>query len=139
MGTQERFLSGHEKNTFAGVGYTMVGRTRFELVTPSVSRRCSPPELTTQWCRGPESNRYGIYSRGILSPLRLPVPPPRQKYLEAAPGIEPGVKDLQSSALPLGYAALFFKIKWSGRRDLNSRPSPWQGDALPLSYSRTEQ
>jgi hypothetical protein len=28
-------------------------------------------------------------------------------------------------------------ISWSGRRDLNSRPSPWQGDALPLSYSRS--
>src|SRR5450755_956528 len=26
--------------------------------------------------------------------------------------------------------------EWSGRRDLNSRPSPWQGDALPLSYFR---
>ena len=26
--------------------------------------------------------------------------------------------------------------KWSGKRDLNPRPSPWQGDALPLSYSR---
>src|ERR1700758_5067767 len=25
---------------------------------------------------------------------------------------------------------------WSGRRELNPRPSPWQGDALPLSYSR---
>ena len=25
--------------------------------------------------------------------------------LEAAPGFEPGIKDLQSSALPLGYAA----------------------------------
>ena len=25
----------------------------------------------------------------------------------------------------------------SGRRDLNSRPPPWQGGALPLSYSRT--
>ena len=25
---------------------------------------------------------------------------------------------------------------WSGRRDLNPRPSPWQGDALPLSYFR---
>ena len=25
---------------------------------------------------------------------------------------------------------------WSGRRDSNSRPSPWQGDALPLSHSR---
>src|ERR1700752_519897 len=30
----------------------------------------------------------------------------------------------------------FIPISWSGRRDLNSRPSPWQGDALPLSYSR---
>ena len=25
---------------------------------------------------------------------------------------------------------------WSGRRDSNSRPSPWQGDALPLSHFR---
>ena len=25
---------------------------------------------------------------------------------------------------------------WSGKRDSNSRPSPWQGDALPLSYFR---
>jgi hypothetical protein len=28
---------------------------------------------------------------------------------------------------------------WSGKRDLNPRPSPWQGDALPLSYSRSEK
>ncbi len=27
-------------------------------------------------------------------------------------------------------------MKWSGRRDSNSRRSPWQGDALPLSHSR---
>ena len=52
-------------------------------------------------------------------------------FLEATPGFEPGVKDLQSSALPLGYVA-----SWSGRRDLNSRLSPWQGDTLPLSYTR---
>ncbi len=25
---------------------------------------------------------------------------------------------------------------WSGRRDSNPRPSPWQGDALPLSHFR---
>ena len=25
---------------------------------------------------------------------------------------------------------------WSGKGDSNPRPSPWQGDALPLSYSR---
>src|SRR5208283_4821636 len=30
------------------------------------------------------------------------------------------------------------RTEWSGRRDLNSRPSPWQGDALPLSYSRVQ-
>ena len=29
----------------------------------------------------------------------------------------------------------FFK-NWSGRRDLNPRPQPWQGCALPLSYTR---
>jgi hypothetical protein len=28
------------------------------------------------------------------------------------------------------------QFKWSGKRDSNSRPSPWQGDALPLSYFR---
>ena len=43
-----------------------------------------------------------------------------------------GIEVLQTSALPLGYAA----INWSGKRDSNPRPSPWQGDALPLSYFR---
>ena len=28
------------------------------------------------WCPGPDSNRHGRNSRGILSPLRLPIPPP---------------------------------------------------------------
>ena len=32
---------------------------------------------------------------------------------------------------------VFYHIFWSGRRDSNSRRSPWQGDALPLSHSRT--
>jgi hypothetical protein len=30
----------------------------------------------------------------------------------------------------------FVEEKWSGKRDLNPRPQPWQGCALPLSYSR---
>ena len=34
------------------------------------------------WCRWPESNRHGrLTARGILSPLRLPVPPHLQKTL----------------------------------------------------------
>ena len=75
--------------------------------------------------------------RGILSPLCLPIPPHSHVirylvFLEAAPRFELGIKVLQTSALPLGYAAII----WSGKRDSNSRPSPWQGDALPLSYFR---
>jgi hypothetical protein len=63
-------------------------------------------------------------------------------FLEAALGFEPRMKDLQSSAFPLGYAASTQLKKqriWSGKRDLNPRPSPWQGDALPLSYFRQKQ
>src|SRR5205085_11883334 len=66
------------------------------------------------------------------------------------------IKVLQTSALPLGYAArrrqttrrrhpsnfqlrdVAFALKlWSGRRDLNPRLRPWQGRTLPLSYSRS--
>ena len=66
---------------------------------------------------------------------------------------------MQTRALPLGYGAVnrnkktqnafinyIYKYSganmppkyffWSGRRDSNSRRSPWQGDALPLSHSR---
>ena len=60
-------------------------------------------------------------------------------FLEAPPGIEPGIKVLQTRALPLGYGAiwktgarclLLFSF-WSGRRGSNSLPPPWQGGALP--------
>ena len=55
--------------------------------------------------------------------------------MEAATGFEPVVKVLQTSALPLGYAAFILYI-WSGRRDSNPRPPPWQGGILPLNYFR---
>src|SRR5260370_33501495 len=65
------------------------------------------------------------------------------------------IKVLQTSPLPLGYRAAYFKDDdflqttnprrlrgqkyeiWSGRRDLNPRLRPWQGRTLPLSYSRS--
>src|SRR6516165_9775481 len=31
----------------------------------------------------------------------------------------------------------FLEENWSGRRDSNPRPQPWQGCALPLSYTRS--
>ena len=55
------------------------------------------------------------------------------------PDLNRGVKVLQTFALPLGYGAKqkqCGKYVWSGKRDSNPRHSPWQGDALPLSYSR---
>ena len=47
-------------------------------------------------------------------------------FLEAPPGIEPGMRVLQTRALPLGYGAV-----WSGKRGSNPPPQPWQGCALP--------
>ena len=79
--------------------------------------------------------------RGILSPLCLPIPPLRQEIeslrthnMEATPRFELGIMILQTIALPLGDVAT---IKWSGRRDSNSRQPRWQRGALPLSYSRS--
>lgn len=73
--------------------------------------------------------------RGILSPVRLPVPPSRQGCLdikmEAAPGFEPGYEGFADPCLTTWLCRL-----WSGRRDLNPRHSAWEADALPLSYSR---
>ncbi len=110
--------------------------------------------------------------------MRLPIPPPRhvttqliitngmdvvKQVMEAAPGFEPGVKDLQSSALPLGYAAIKAVIMerktgfepatlalarrystteplphtWLGRQGSNLRMTESKSVALPLGYSPT--
>ena len=48
-----------------------------------------------------------ITRQRILSPSCLPIPP-RPLYLstEAAPRLELGIEDLQSTALPLGHTAI---------------------------------
>ena len=60
------------------------------------------------WCRGPESNRYGYhYPRDFKSLASASSATAADKTnMEATPGIEPGIKVLQTSALPLGYVAL---------------------------------
>ena len=63
--------------------------------------------------------------------------------MEAPGGFEPPIEVLQTSALatwrrrPLSCIGWRKEEKWSGRRDLNPRPQPWQGCTLPLSYSRS--
>ncbi len=74
------------------------------------SQTLYPVELWAQYLINAEDrNRTGtvITHRRILSPVRLPVPPPRRVT----------------------------KHK-SGKRGSNPRPPPWQGGALPLSYFR---
>ena len=40
----------------------------------------------------------------------------------------------QSKQLPLSYGSWDTISSWSRHRDLNSRPLPYHGSALPLSY-----
>ena len=74
------------------------------------------------------------YHRGILSPLRLPISPPGLIGLKYGgrgrnrTGVH-GVAVRCIATLPPGHIS---KGKvWSGKRDSNSRPQPWQGCALP--------
>ena len=69
-------------------------------------------------------------------------------FEEASRGFEPLMRILQTLALPLGHDAILLNEKYwlnvanhhslvlSGRWDSNPRPSPWQGDVLPLYYAR---
>ena len=46
---------------------------------------CSIPrqwKFVVKWCLGPDLNRHGINSHRILSPVRLPISPPRHIYLK---------------------------------------------------------
>src|SRR4030066_319046 len=53
--------------------------------------------------------------------------------LEATAGLEPAIGVLQTPAL----TSWPRRLSWSGRRDSNPRPPPWQGGALPLSHFRS--
>ena len=68
------------------------------------------------WRRGSESNRRPRLCR----PLHNHSATPPLTY-------EPNEKRESLLASP---------TSWSGKRGSNSRPQPWQGCALPLSYSR---
>ena len=104
----------------------------------------SQPARLRQWSGQRDSNPRPSPWQGDALPAE-PCPHVWFSNLEATPGFEPGVKALQASALPLGHVAILASClikswlvsqparlrQWSGQRDSNPRPSPWQGDALP--------
>jgi hypothetical protein len=91
----------------------LVGDTRIELVTSSVSRKRSPTELIAQALRGGCGNRTRV--QGFAGPcLSHSANPPTSRATGA------GLRRDAAAAS-------------SGRRDSNPRPSPWQGDALPTA------
>ena len=54
----------------------------------------------------PDSLRYVLPSPvQSFKEMAAPGEAPKERRLEAAPGFEPGVRVLQTHALPLGYAA----------------------------------
>ena len=79
-------------------------------------------------------------SRKILSLVCLPISPPGLGWRR---GSESNRRRLSCSQLHSHFATAPFNLNylgttsnWSGKRGSNSRPQPWQGCALPLSYSR---
>jgi hypothetical protein len=99
-------------------------------------KRFNQQPLIILVCRRPDLNWYGSHlPQDFKSCASADSATPASVIkMEAPPRLELGVELLQSSALPLGYGAN--NALWSGRRESNPRPSPWQGDALPLSHFR---
>ena len=79
-----------------------------------------------------DRNRTGtvVSNRGILSPVRLPVPPPRQYKYGAGDGNRTHVISLEgwSSTIELHPQ----RNEWSWREELNSQPADYKSAALPI-------
>ncbi len=97
--------------------------------------RCIQPALPPPhcgrfaWRRHPDSNRGSGLCRPV--PYHLAMPP----YMVPEAGLEPARRKPPRDFKSLASTNSATRA-WSGRRDSNPRPQPWQGCALPLSYSR---
>src|SRR5690606_23742819 len=59
------------------------------------------------------------------------------RLLQVAELPRPAIATARNTRKPRSSAAFGRICGWSGRRDSNPRPQPWQGCALPLSYTRS--
>jgi hypothetical protein len=98
-------------------------------------------------------NRTGVH--GFAGRCMTTLPPRQGYYTGSRPtpagsgwrlrrGGTPRVEPMRNSA-PWPQGSFDIRLErafpeiWSGKRGSNSRPQPWQGCALPLSYSRAKQ
>jgi hypothetical protein len=88
---------------------------------PATSRSLRPENLkNASWSGGPPRPRS---RSGMASRTSHPLAPSPQSRVD-----HPFTATVESG--------LYQGLLWSGRRDSNPRPSPWQGDALPLRHFR---
>ncbi len=97
--------------------------------TCSATRARGPPQ-GRRWRLGSESNRRTrlcrpLHDHSATQPKR---PPDRGLRVETARAIPETRKPL---CLPTRGPGVSLHANWSGKRDSNSRPQPWQGCALP--------
>ncbi len=104
-------------------------------------RKCRHKKGHHKWCPGPESNRYAYSAQDFKSCVSTNFT--TRAFLIWRPESESNRRSRSCSPLhdhsairPSIYQTSF---KWSGKRGSNSRPQPWQGCALPLSYSRVSK
>ena len=118
---------------------------------------CSPLFTVMQvemWRTGPDGKTFGKFFRR----QRKNRSPTRPVFLEASLGFEPGIRELQSHALPLGYDAISgadygartrylhlgkvalyqmsYIRKWCLRAESNHRHGDFQSPALPTELQR---
>ena len=88
------------------------------------------------WCPGPESNRYEAKLRGILSPLRLPIPPPRQTLSSMVKCVNRALRICEAAIN--GYPS---KCQGNRSADFLSRrrksTTPWQRQAVATIRGRS--
>ncbi len=76
--------------------------------------------------------------KGVNTPGQSPGPRPLWRPIprQSRGVFTPFVLCTRSGTEPTSYPAPLTRLRISERRDLNPRHPPWQGGALPLSYSR---
>src|SRR4029079_18665853 len=96
------------------------------------SPSCAAVPITASCPGGKPGGGDCIHAKRSRKPATscfLPLPP-------CFPGFRAGGGKAKTAPKGRFYPLEISKRFWSGRRDSNPRPQPWQGCALPLSYAR---